>query len=202
MLLWAVTCNLGWTATTPTVLVLGDSLSAAYGLDLQNGWVQQLNERLKREGYVVRLVNASVSGETSLGGAQRLPAILQRDKPQVVVIELGANDALRGLSLTELGQHLTAMIQRARQQGAQVLLIGIDLPDNYGEEYRHALKDVYRTTARDTHVELVPNLLSQVPLKEANFQADHLHPTAAMQINIVNAVIGKLKPLLPSSARP
>jgi|APCry1669189534_1035231.scaffolds.fasta_scaffold20628_2 acyl-CoA thioesterase I len=182
-----------------TILVMGDSLSAAYGINPADGWVNRLRERLAPAHY--RTVNASVSGETSQGGQQRLAALLKREAPSVVIIELGANDGLRGLDPQQIQTNLAQMISMSLNTKARVLLIGIDLPANYGDEYRHSLARVYANLKVQYKVAFLDNLLKSVPIREENFQADHLHPVAAVQPNIEESVYRALKPLL-TAGRP
>ncbi|HET8897638.1 MAG TPA: arylesterase [Rhodanobacteraceae bacterium] len=178
------------------VLVLGDSLSAAHNIPLQSGWVHLLAERLHKMGSPRTVVNASISGETSAGGLARLPALLTRHAPAVVVIELGANDGLRGLPLAALRDNLAQMIELAQQAGAKVLLVGIELPVNYGPRYRDGLRAVYRDLAAAHKVALVPFLLEGVALDATLMQADGLHPTAAAEPRLLANVWPQLAPLL------
>jgi acyl-CoA thioesterase I len=176
--------------------VLGDSLSAGYGLKPAEGWVALLEKRLQSQGYEYRVVNASVSGETSGGGLQRLPRALELHKPAVVVVELGANDGLRGLSLALTRDNLTKIVTGARQAGAQVVLVGMRLPPNYGPRYTNDFMTMYREIASASHVALVPFLLESVALKPALMQADGLHPTAQAQPALLDTVWPVLTPLL------
>jgi acyl-CoA thioesterase I len=182
------------------VLVLGDSLSAGYGLKAGEGWVSLLADRMKFAGYGQPVVNASVSGETTTGGLNRLPRALTTHHPSVVIVELGANDALRGLPATEIADRLVQIANRARQSGALVLMIGTPLPANYGEEYTRSVAAAFRRAADETHAPLVPSLLAGIPVDERNFQADHLHPAASVQARMLDNVWGPLKRVLPSSA--
>jgi len=188
-------------AEPAVVLVLGDSLSAAYGLDQHQGWVALLTERLHQEGLPYRVVNASVSGETTRGGNNRLPAALERWQPPVVVIELGANDGLRGLPLSEMRDNLANMIRMAQAQGARVLLIGMRLPPNYGPRYTREFHATYLELAQDYHVALVPFLLDKVSERRELMQTDNLHPTAAAQPLLLETIWPKLRPLLVKSTR-
>ncbi len=182
-----------------TVLVLGDSLSAAHNIPVTSGWVHLLDLRLGKMVPRWRAINASVSGETSLSGRNRLPALLKTYRPAVVVIELGANDGLQGLSLPVLRSNLTAMIGMVRKARARVLLLGIELPVNYGPRYRDGLRAVYADLARQKHVALVPFLLEDVALDPAMMQSDGLHPVAAAEPALLETVWPKLRPLLHSS---
>lgn len=183
-------------ARAPVVLVLGDSLSAGYGIDTNAGWVSLLQQRLKRQGYPHKLINASISGDTSGGGRARLPRALDLHHPDLVIIELGANDGLRGLDLTEMRANLTAMIKLTRERGAQPLLVGMHLPPNYGPAYTEKFHAIYQELARERKVPLVPFLLEGVALKPDLMQADGLHPRAVAQARILDNVWPVLKPLL------
>ena len=183
-------------ARAPVVLVLGDSLSAGYGIDVNTGWVSLLQQRLKQQGYPHQLINASISGDTSGGGRARLPRALALHHPDLVVIELGANDGLRGLSLTEMRTNLAAMIKLARAQDAQVVLIGMHLPPNYGPAYTEKFHAVYLKLAREFNLPLVPFLLEGVALNAELMQADGLHPRALAQARLLENVWPVLKPVL------
>ena len=183
-------------AAPKTVLVLGDSLSAAHNIPVAAGWVSLLNVRLQKMVPKWTAVNASISGETSLSGRGRLPALLQKYRPSVLVIELGANDGLRGLPLAALQENLTAMINMAHQAHAQVLLLGIELPVNYGPQYRAGLRAVYADLAKSHHLALVPFLLEGVALDPALMQDDGLHPLARGEPAVLETVWRVLKPLL------
>ena len=176
--------------------MLGDSLSAGYGLKPAQGYVALLEKRLQQQGYGYRVVNASVSGETSGGGLQRLPRALELHKPAIVIVELGANDGLRGLSLALTRDNLTRIIAGAQQAGAQVLLVGMRLPPNYGPRYTNDFMSMYREIATTNHVALVPFLLQSVALKPALMQADGLHPTAEAQPALLDTLWPELVPLL------
>lgn len=183
-------------APARTVLVLGDSLSAAHNIATEQGWVHLLEVRLGKMVPPWAVVNASISGETSLSGRNRLPALLATYRPGVVVIELGANDGLRGLPLNQLRDNLTAMISAAQATHAKVLLLGIELPVNYGPQYRDGLRAVYADLAKQKHVALLPFLLDGVALDPALMQADGLHPTAAGEPKVLENVWRVLQPLL------
>lgn len=178
--------------------MVGDSLSAAYGISQNAGWVNLLSERLKNSNY--RITNASVSGETSQGGEQRLAALLTREQPHIVIIELGANDGLRGIDPSETQTHLGHMIEMCQKAHARILLIGIDLPANYGNEYRQSFRGTYTALKNKYRLPLLDNLLKAVPLREDNFQSDHLHPIAEVQPLIETSVYATLKPLLASNS--
>lgn len=180
-----------------TVLVLGDSLSAAHNIPAGSGWVDLLGTRLStRSGTRARVVNASMSGETTAGAATRLPGLLARETPSVVVIALGGNDALRGLTPAQIRGNLDRMIQASQAAGAKVLLVGIDVPPNYGPAYRQRLAAVYRALADERHVPLLPFLLEGVALQPGMMQADGLHPTARAQPMLLENVWPLLRPLL------
>lgn len=183
-------------APARTVLVFGDSLSAGYGMAAPQGWVALLGKRLvaKRPGWNV--VNASVSGETTAGGLARIDAALARVKPTVVVIELGANDGLRGLPLAQTRDNLAAMVRASKTAGAKVLLVGMRMPPNLGRAYTDGFAANYPAIAKAEDVALLPFLLEPVAGSRANFQADNLHPTAAAQPQLLDHVWKALAPLL------
>jgi len=178
-----------------TVLVLGDSLSAEYGLARDSGWVKLLSARVDQMAPEYSVVNASISGDTTSGGRTRLAALL-RLQPAVVVIELGANDGLRGLSVDAMRDNLQAMIEACRRQGARVLLVGIRVPPNYGDAYAEAFHAVYTTLAQRNHLALVPFLLDGFADRLELFQPDHIHPLAVAQGRMLDNVWPHLKPLL------
>lgn len=171
------------------ILVVGDSLSAAHNIPVQSGWVSLLDQRLKQQMKAPpAVVNASISGETSSGALTRLPGLLEKHRPGVVVIELGGNDALRGLAPAQLKANLERMIGLSRQAGAQVVLLGIDVPPNYGPAYRERLRGVYAQLAAQYRLPLVPFLLEGIALQPGLMQADGLHPTAAAQPRVLDNV--------------
>ena len=184
------------TAASGTVLVLGDSLAAAHNIPVETGWVNLLGTRLGKMVPKWTVVNASVSGETSLSGRNRLPALLKKYQPRVLVLELGANDGLRGLPLPSLRANLAAMLDAARQADVRVLLVGIELPLNYGPAYRDGLRAVYTDLARSHQVALVPFLLDGVALDPGLMQDDGLHPRAQAQPRVLQNVWPELQPLL------
>jgi acyl-CoA thioesterase-1 len=179
-----------------TLLVFGDSLSAAYGLRADQGWVAQLQERLEDQGYGYRVVNASVSGETTAGGRARLARALDTHQPQLVILGLGANDGLRGLPVKDARANLASMIADIRQRRARVLLAGILMPPNYGARYAGDFSAMYAELAKTAGVPLIPFLLDGVALDERYMQADGLHPNAAGQPLVLENVWKHLKPLL------
>ena len=190
LLLWAQGAAAG------TLLVLGDSISAAFGLDTRQGWVSLLEQRLAAEGFAYRVVNASVSGDTSAGGLARLPTLLAEHRPQLVIVELGGNDGLRGQAPAQLQQNLAAMVQQSQKIGAKVLILGMQLPPNYGVRYTTAFAAVFPQVANQTGAALVPFLLEGVGGVPALMQDDGIHPGAAAQAQLLDNVWLSLKPLL------
>ena len=183
--------------TRAAVLVVGDSLSAAHNIPAASGWVNLLQQRVKQQiKPPPAIINASISGETTAGALTRLPGLLEKHRPSVVVIELGGNDALRGLTPAQLRGNLEKMIVASQKAGAKVLLLGIDVPPNYGPAYRQRLKQTYAELASQYKVPLLPFLLEGVALKLDLMQADGLHPTAAAQPQVLDNVRPLLKPLL------
>ena len=181
----------------PVVLVLGDSLSAAYGIPRERGWVHLLARRLEPRGY--RVVNASISGDTSRGGLARVDDLLARHRPDWLLLELGANDGLRGIATEETRRNLEAIVARARDAGARVVLLGIRLPVNYGPVYRERFEAVYRDLAEDHDLPLLPFLLDGVV---DQLQEDGLHPRAEAQPRILENVWGVLEPALAADGSP
>lgn len=171
-----------------TVLVVGDSLSAEYGIARGAGWVALLEQKMKSEKIDAKVVNASISGETTSGGKARLPALLGQHKPDLVVIELGANDGLRGLPVPSAEANLRAMIAAAQAQKARVLLVGMRMPPNYGRAYTERFFGMFKTVATSTKSPLVPFMLEGVADKPALFQQDRLHPTAQAHPIILNNI--------------
>ena len=192
-----MTCNAAWAASGErTLLVFGDSLSAAYGLQAEQGWVAQLQRRLQSQGYGYRVVNASVSGETTSGGRNRIERALAQHKPRLVLLELGANDGLRGLPVKETRDNLAFMMDAIKRSGARVLLLGIRIPPNYGPQYTQAFEQVYSALAREKKAPLLPFLLEGIALDERFMQPDGLHPNAQGQPLVLANVWPVLKPLL------
>lgn len=175
------------------MLVLGDSLSAAHGIAREAGWVNLLQQRLDQLPVPRRIVNASISGETTSGGLARLPALLAEHKPSLVLLELGANDGLRGLPLEQIRGNLVTLLTRIRDAKARPVLIGIELPVNYGPQYRDGLRKLYRDLAGDFNVPLVPFLLEGVALDPALMQDDGLHPNAKGQPQLLETVWGVIE---------
>ncbi|MBA1287418.1 arylesterase [Pseudomonas japonica] len=192
--LWAV-C-MAETAGAGTLLVLGDSISAGFGLDTSKGWVALLQQRLKEEGYADQVVNASITGDTSANGRARLEPLLAANKPDLLIVELGGNDGLRGQPPAQLQQNLTWIIDRAQQSGARVLLLGVPLPPNYGAAYINAFSRVYQQVASEKQVPLVPSLLDGVGGVAPLMQEDGIHPRAEAQPRLLENVWPSLKPLL------
>jgi len=192
----------GRATPAPVILVFGDSLSAGYGLRPGQGWVDLLERRLAAEGYGFRIVNASVSGETTTGGLARLPRALELHRPAIVVLELGANDGLRGLPPATSRDNLLHMVQLLKARGVRVLLVGVRMPPNYGPRYTAEFAAVYRTIAARERVALVPFLLDGVASERALMQADDLHPNERGQPRLLDNVWPQLRPLLRASARP
>jgi acyl-CoA thioesterase-1 len=169
------------TPTAPKILVLGDSISAGYGLAANEGWVSLLQNRLKSQGYGYRVVNASVTGETTTGGLARLPRALSLHRPVIVVIELGGNDGLRGLPLETSRANLQKMINLSREAGAAVLLLGMKIPPNYGPRYASEFERLYADLARRNNLAFEPFFLDRVALADGMMQDDGIHPTAKAQ---------------------
>ncbi len=188
-LLWLLS---GPVLAAPTILVFGDSLSAAYGIPRDSGWVNLLQQRLPQH----RVVNASVSGETTAGGLTRLPEVLAAHKPHLTIIELGANDGLRGLPLAQTARNLEAMIDLVKKQDGEVLLVGMRLPPNYGPAYTRKFQTLFAEVAQAGKVRLVPFLLAGMADQRERFQADGLHPDAGAQVLLVDNVWRELKPML------
>ena len=183
-------------AADRTILVFGDSLSAVHGIRSEEGWVALLTQRLHSQGYGYQIVNASVSGETTSGGLARLPGALQGHHPQLVLLELGANDGLRGLPLRTTRENLVQMVRVSQASGAHVLLAGMRLPPNLGPRYTDEFARMFPELANQYHLPLVPFLLDKVALNPALVQDDGLHPNARAQPLILDTVWPYLKPLL------
>ncbi|MBK5931274.1 arylesterase [Halochromatium salexigens] len=181
---------------TPVLLVLGDSLSAAYGLPLDQGWVNLLQARIYERNLPYRVVNAAISGDTVAGGLSRLPALLAEYEPKIVLIELGANDGLRGFAPARIKDALVTLVEQAQAADADVVLIGVRLPPNYGSAYTERFQQLFATVAERTEVALVPRLLADVAEDPRLMQADGLHPTAEAQPLILETVWPVLDPLL------
>jgi acyl-CoA thioesterase-1 len=183
-------------ADAPVVLVIGDSISAGYGLASGEGWVDLLAAKIKSDGYPYRVVNASISGDTTAGGRARLPGLLKQYQPAIVVVELGANDALRGGNLTATRGNLDAMVSTAQAAGAKALIVGMQLPPNYGAAYVHEFGALFADVAKARKAALVPFVFDGFGDDLSQFQADRMHPTAAAQARILANVWPSLAPLL------
>ena len=189
-------------AASGPILVLGDSLSAAYRIPPANGWVALLERRLaEKMKPPPKVINASISGETTTGALARLPAILQQARPGLVVVELGANDALQGQPVPNIEKNLRAILRACRDSGARLLLVGTEIPVNYGPQYRDPLRTMYQALAKEFNVPLVPFLLDGVAMDERLMQPDGLHPTAAAQPRILDNVWGSIGPEVLKGAR-
>ena len=197
-LLLELSCAPLWASAAPRVLVVGDSISAAYGINSNRGWVSLLQQRLIAKGYPHIVVNASISGDTTANGLARLPGLLQRNRPTVVIIELGGNDGLRGLPLTQMQDNLERMIRLSLENTAQVLLTGIRLPPNYGQDFNRRFADVYQTLAQRYDLAFLPQLLQGVADHRELMQADGIHPLSEGQAGILDNIWPRLVPLLGS----
>ena len=187
-------------AAARTVLVLGDSLSAAFGIDVHAGWVALLQQRLAQQKSDYRVVNASISGDITANGLARLPPLLAKHRPAIVIVELGGNDGLRGLPLAQMKHNIGGIVAKAKASGARVLLVGVRLPPNYGKSYTDKFQQVYREVAREQRVELVPFILDGVDAERGLMQSDGIHPTAPAQTKMLENVWPKLQPLLQRPA--
>lgn len=180
----------------PTILIVGDSLSAGYGIDVNQGWVSLLQHQLRKKGHRYRLINASVSGDTSAGALARLPLIFQRTRPDIVIIEIGGNDGLRGLSLAAMRNNLSRMIALGKKQGATILLLGVRLPPNYGPAYVGLFQKAFAQVARKNRVSLVPRFLLGVAGNSNFMQSDGIHPLAEGQQRMLDNVWPELEVIL------
>jgi acyl-CoA thioesterase-1 len=201
MVLWAylliaVASGGALAAPSGTILVYGDSLSAAYGISQDRGWVSLLEARLKGEKRNYSVANASISGETTSGGVSRFKQVLESHKPAITIIELGANDGLRGLPVAQMRKNLDTMIAQARAAGSKVLLVGVKMPPNYGPDYNRAFEAAYLELAREHKTALVPFFFEGFADKREFYQQDNLHPTAAAQPILLENVWKALKPML------
>ena len=180
-------------------MVLGDSISAAYGMAQRRGWVALLEERLKGERLDYSVVNASVSGETTSGGRARIDTALAKHRPAVVIVQLGGNDGLRGLPVSQMKDNLGGIIERSQKAGARVLLVGVRMPPNYGTQYTQAFESAYTELSRKYKTALVPSLLEGFGERLELFQPDRIHPTEAAQPLMADRVWQALRPLLRST---
>jgi acyl-CoA thioesterase-1 len=185
--------------TPASILVLGDSLSAAYGIDTDEGWVALLQQQLLTKGYDYRVINASVSGDTTRTGLGRISSALQDQHPSIVIVALGGNDGLRGLAFSEIESSLAAIIERCIDNNAKVLLAGVRLPPNYGAAYNQQFAELYQRLSSRYHIPLVPRLLDQVAEHRELLQHDGIHPKAEAQTQIMRNVWSGLKPMLDKS---
>ena len=183
-------------AAAPVILVLGDSLASGYGLPTGKGWVSLLETRLAEKGYPHRIVNASVSGETTLGGRNRIPQALKEHRPSIVIVELGGNDGLRGLSLESSRSNLSEIIRASKAAGARVLLVGVRLPPNYGRAYTEKFQQLFKDVATRERVALAPFLMEGFAEDQAYFQPDGIHPAESAQPRMLDNVWPGLEPLL------
>ena len=186
-------------AEAPVILVYGDSLSAGYGLPQGKSWVDLLQQRIEQQNLGYRVVNASISGETTLGGLNRLPQALAEHRPRIVIIELGPNDGLRGQPLGTMRANLVQMIRASQAAKAKVLLVGMRIPPNYGPDYTEKFHAAFQAAAKTTRVPLVPFLLEGLADKREMFQADGIHPGAEAQALLLDNVWKTLQPMLLQS---
>ncbi|MEX3788300.1 arylesterase [Paraburkholderia sp. BR14374] len=184
----------------PVIVVLGDSISAEYGLPRDTGWVALMRQRLAEERIDYSVANASISGDTTSGGRARLPALMERLKPSIVIVELGANDALRGVPLSTTEANLRTIIEQAQQGHAKVVLVGMYVPPNYGPDYTQKFHGLYGQLSKEFHLPLVPFLLAGIADKPDMFQADQIHPTQQAQPLLLDNVWPAVKPLLRTSS--
>ena len=184
------------TAMAKSIVVLGDSISAGYGIDIKSGWVNLLQQKFNQEKLNYVIYNESISGDTSAGGVARINLALSKHKPAIVLLELGANDGLRGLSPQQMKSNLTKIIRRCRQVDAKVLLLGMKLPPNYGKRFIDMFYNVYPQLSAELNLPLVPFILEDVALKPELMQLDGLHPNALGQPSIVQTIWPYLEPLL------
>jgi acyl-CoA thioesterase I len=196
LLLWMASLACDAAVAGQTLLIFGDSLSSHYGIPEKRGWVSLLGERLKKEKLDYRIVNASISGETTSGGRARLAKVLADHKPAVMILELGGNDGLRGLPVPEMKKNLAAMIEQAQQTGARVLLVGTRMPPNYGPEYAQAYEATFADLAKQHKVALAPDLTAGIGEKLELFLPDRVHPNESAQPALMENVWKGLRPLL------
>ena len=181
----------------PAVVILGDSLSAAYGMEISQSWPSLLQQRLIENGYTHQVFNSSIAGDTTQGGATRLPRLLDKNQPDVVILELGGNDGLRGMPIEVTGKNLSSMIEQSQSAGAAVILSEMRIPPNYGRTYTEKFNTLYTTLADQYNVSLLPFLLDDIALQPDLMMADGIHPTAKAQPLILDKVWRQLEPLLP-----
>lgn len=183
-------------AQAKNILVLGDSLSAAYGIPVEQGWVSLLEQRIVRQGLDYKVLNASISGETTLGARTRLDKLLKEHQPELVVIELGANDGLRGFALAEIEKNLSDLVKRVKQSGSNVLLVPMQLPPNYGAAYNQRFMSIYKSVAENMDVSISKFLLDEIAQYPELMQADGLHPVRAAQSAMLENIWSDLKALI------
>lgn len=199
LILAALNLAASYATPTPNILVFGDSISAAYGMRVEEGWVSLLQKKLTTQGYGYHVVNASVSGETTDGGRARLARALAVQRPGILILELGGNDGLRGLPLDEVRVNLEAMIEAARKSGSRVLLLGMRIPPNYGATYAERFHAIYGELAEKYRLPFVPFLLDGIALDPDMIQQDGLHPNAQAQPRLLEAIWPALRPMLARS---
>jgi acyl-CoA thioesterase I len=202
ILLWLLLVFASFSAysetTRPVILVYGDSLSAAYGLSQKDGWVALLSQRLEKNNFPHKVVNASISGETTFGGATRIDNALKQHKPDIIIVELGGNDGLRGLPLPDSKASLEKILRASTKANAKILVVGMRLPPNYGRDYTEKFHAMYAALAKQFKTELVPFMLEGVADSRENFQTDNIHPTAKVQPKILDNIWLPLQPMLTS----
>ena len=186
--------NLTAARAQPLILVMGDSLSAEYGLPRGSGWVKLLEKQLQQDASPWQVFNASISGETSSGGLTRLPSLIESKKPKIILLELGANDALRGLTIDQTESNLRKMISLSKKSGAKVLLFGMQIPPNYGQQYTKQFKELYAKLATQEQIDLLPFFLEGVANNKDYFQADNIHPNVSAQSILYKNVWGAMAP--------
>lgn len=189
-------CTSATGTDSQTIVVFGDSISAAYGMDAEQGWVSLLGRRLSENHPAYQVVNASVSGETTGGGVTRLPKTLSIHQPDIIVLELGGNDGLRGYPIDKIRKNLASMIKTSRQAGSRILLVGMVLPPNYGRRYTSAFKNVFGSLAEEYEVPFVPFLLDGIATERGLIQRDGIHPTVEAQPKLLDDIWPVLEPLL------
>lgn len=183
-------------AENAKIMVYGDSLSAAYGIPQQQGWASLLQKKLDAERYQYKVINTSISGETTSGGASRIQRALAQNKPNIVILELGANDGLRGLPIQEMTSNLNTIIQQSKKSGAKILLLGMKIPPNYGPQYTKRFSQSYVQLSQQHNIPLVPFMLENIAAKVHLIQDDGLHPNATAQPLVLDNIWPQLKPLL------
>jgi len=195
-LLWAVAPPVPASSTAPAILIVGDSLSAGFGIEVADGWVALLQDRLTAKGYEYRVVNASISGDTTGGGVRRLQRALDRHQPAITIVELGGNDGLRATPVPIIRENLAKMVELSLESGSKVVLAGMQLPPNYGASYTDAFADLYSQVARDLEVELIPFFMEGVALNPEKLLPDMIHPNEAGQPVLLENAWKVLEPLL------